>query len=192
MSFKVFDEQRGRCAGSATKEQNRKRKRKLDFLISNEKNCAMASAVSAGKDRKRILLAKFLSPISAKERRESTSSFTSVLPILLRVSQRNEVPVLPNHLVRRDENLFAGILWDPEIQGAAEQADQDGDAAGEEPAPRAARCSRTRSNLKLLCVCKTARPKELCVCLISKQNVPRGLAPQSPKPLSNIPAGIAV
>jgi len=79
----------------------------------------MASAVSAGKDRKRILLAKFLSPISAKERRESTSSFTSVLPILLRVSQRNEVPVLPNHLVRRDENLFAGILWDPEIQGAA-------------------------------------------------------------------------
>ena len=68
MSFKVFDEQRVRCAGSATKEQNRKRKRKLDFLISNEKNCAMASAVSAGKDRKRILLAKFLSPISAKER----------------------------------------------------------------------------------------------------------------------------
>ena len=119
MSFKVFDEQRGRCAGSATKEQNRKRKRKLDFLISNEKNCAMASAVSAGKDRKRILLAKFLSPISAKERREGTSSFTSVLPIILRVSQRNEVPVLPNHLVRRDENLFAGILWDPEIQGAA-------------------------------------------------------------------------
>ena len=106
--------------GAQAKNKTEKEK---ENLISNEKNCAMASAVLAGKDRKRILLAKFLSPISAKERRESTSSFTSsftsVLPIILRVSQRNEVPVLPNHLVRRDENLFAGILWDPEIQGAA-------------------------------------------------------------------------
>ena len=104
--------------GAQPKNKTEKEKEK-ENLISNEKNCAMASAILAGKDRKRILLAKFLSPISAKERRESTSSFTFVLPILLRVSQRNEVPVLPNHLVRRDENLFAGILWDPEIQGAA-------------------------------------------------------------------------
>ena len=107
--------------GAQPKNKTEKEKEK-ENLISNEKNCAMASAILAGKDRKRILLAKFLSPISAKERRERTSSFTSVLPvlpILLRVSQRNEVPVLPNHLVRRDENLFAGILWDPEIQGAA-------------------------------------------------------------------------
>ena len=105
--------------GAQPKNKTEKEK---ENLISNEKNCAMASAILAGKDRKRILLAKFLSPISAKERRERTSSFTSVLPvlpILLRVSQRNEVPVLPNHLVRCNENLFAGILWDPEIQGAA-------------------------------------------------------------------------
>ena len=105
--------------GAQPKNKTEKEK---ENLISNEKNCAMASAVLAGKDRKRILLAKFLSPISAKERREGTFSFTSVLPVLpiiLRVSQRNEVPVLPNHLVRRDENLFAGILWDPKIQGAA-------------------------------------------------------------------------
>ena len=102
--------------GAQPKNKTEKEK---ENLISNEKNCAMASAILAGKDRKRILLAKFLSPISAKERRESTSSFTFVLPIILRVSQRNEVPVLPNHLVRCNENLFAGILWDPEIQGAA-------------------------------------------------------------------------
>ena len=104
--------------GAQPKNKTEKEKEK-ENLISNEKNCAMASAILAGKDRKRILLAKFLSPISAKERRESTSSFTFVLPIILRVSQRNEVPVLPNHLVRCNENLFAGILWDPEIQGAA-------------------------------------------------------------------------
>merc|ERR1712107_453758 len=39
-----------------------------------------------------------------------------------------------------------GVSW----VGAAEQADQYGDAAGEELAPRAARFSRTRSKLKLL------------------------------------------
>ena len=52
--------------GAQPKNKTEKEK---ENLISNEKNCAMASAVLAGKDRKRILLAKFLSPISAKEQK---------------------------------------------------------------------------------------------------------------------------